>query len=175
MTAEELLHLALPNARAELVRGKLVVREPAGYQHGHVAATALIVLGTYVRARLLGRVFAAETGFTLSRAPDTVRAPDVAFVSTARLLPTETRGFAPLAPDLVLEVVSPDDRPGDVLEKVADWLRAGTSVVWIVDPARRTGQVYRADGTIALLTATDEFDGETVLPGFRVGLASLLD
>lgn len=174
MTAEELLRLKLPNKRTELVRGVLRVREPAGYQHGDVAATALILLGSHVRQHQLGRVFAAETGFTLARAPDTVRAPDVAFISTGRLLPRDTRGYAEIAPDLVLEVLSPDSRPGDLMERVGDWLTAGCRLVWIVDPIRRTGQVYRADGTVALLAEGDAFDGEDVLPGFRAELAELL-
>lgn len=175
MTAEELLRLNLPNKRTELVRGELRVREPAGYRHGDVAATSLIVLGAFVREQGLGRVFAAETGFTLARDPDTVRAPDVAFISTARLLPRDTRGFAELAPDLVVEVLSPDDRPGEVLEKAGDWLKAGCRLVWIVDPIRRTGRVYRADGTLALLDEHDAFDGEDVLPGFRSELSAFLD
>lgn len=174
MTAEELLRLKLPDKRTELVRGVLRVREPAGYQHGDVAATTLLVLGSFVREHRLGRVFTAETGFTLARDPDTVRAPDVAFISTARLLPRDTRGFAELAPDLVVEVLSPADRPGEVLEKVGDWLNAGCQLVWIVDPIRRTGRVYRADGAIALLGEHDAFDGEDVLPGFRGELSAFL-
>jgi Uma2 family endonuclease len=175
MTAEELMRLNLPGKRTELVRGVLRVREPAGYRHGDVAATALILLGSYVRERRLGRVFAAETGFTLERAPDTVRAPDVAFISTARLLPRDTRGYAEIAPDLVVEVLSPDSRPGETLEKVSDWLNAGCRVVWIVDPIRRTGQVYRADGSVVVLGERDAFDGEDVIAGFRADLAALLD
>jgi len=173
MTAEELLRLNLPNKRTELVRGVLRVREPAGYQHGDVAATCLAVLHHFVRQHQLGRVFAAETGFTLARGPDTVRAPDVAFISTNRLLPRDTRGYAEIAPDLVLEVLSPDSRPGDVMEKVGDWLNAGCRLVWIVDPIRRTGQVYRADGTVALLAEGDAFEGEDVLPGLRAELSEL--
>lgn len=175
MTAEELLRLNLQDKRTELVRGVLRVREPAGYQHGDVAATALIVLGTFIREHRLGRVFTAETGFTLARGPDTVRAPDVAFISTARLLPRDTRGFAELAPDLVVEVLSPDDRPGEVLDKVGDWLNAGCRLVWTIDPVRRSGRVYRADGTMTLLGEHDAFDGEDVLPGFRSELSAFLD
>lgn len=175
MTAEELLRLNVPNKRTELVRGQLRVREPAGYQHGDVAATCLALLHHFVREHRLGRVFAAETGFTLSRDPDTVRAPDVAFISTARLLPRDTRGFAELAPDLVVEVLSPDDRPGEVLEKAGDWLKAGCRLVWVIDPLRRTGCVYRADGTLALLDEHDAFDGEEVVPGFRSELSVLFD
>ncbi|HEX4934550.1 MAG TPA: Uma2 family endonuclease [Gemmatimonadaceae bacterium] len=175
MTAEELMRLNLPNQRTELVRGVLRVREPAGYRHGDVAATALILLGSYVREYRLGRVFAAETGFTLERAPDTVRAPDVAFISTARLLPRDTRGYALIAPDLVVEFLSPDSRPGELLEKISDWLRAGTRLVWIIDPIRRAAQVYRADGTVAVRGENDPLEGEEVLPGFSCQLSEFLD
>src|SRR6185436_868010 len=173
MTAEELLHLNLPNKRTELVKGVLVVREPAGYRHGEVAANLLVVIGGFVRERGLGHVLAAETGFKLESDPDTVRAPDVAFVQRDRI-PASQRGFAALAPDLAVEVLSPDDRPGEVLEKVGDWLKAGVKLVWVVDPVRLLARVYRADGTESLLAADDALDGEDVLPGFLCQLETLL-
>ena len=173
MTAEELLRLNLPNKRTELVCGVLVVREPAGYQHGDAAARLLVAIANHVSANGLGRVFAAETGFTLARNPDTVRAPDVAFVSTARLPDPSPRGFAELAPDLTVEVLSPDDRPGEVLAKVGDWLNAGARVVWVVDPVRVTARVYRADGSESILGATDALRGEDVLPGFEYPLSAI--
>ncbi|MBC7896481.1 MAG: Uma2 family endonuclease [Cytophagaceae bacterium] len=166
MTAEELLHLNLPNRRTELVRGRLIVREPAGYRHGDVAMRLGVLIGTYVYQHKLGRVFAAETGFTLERNPDTVRAPDVAFIRTERLLHPPPRGFAEIAPDLAAEVLSPDDRPGEVLAKVADWLKAGTPLVWVVDPIREHARVYRADGSEALVSPGESLDGEDVLSGF---------
>lgn len=175
MTAEELLRLNIDDKRTELVRGVLYVREPAGYQHGHVAMQFALVVGGFVRQQRLGRTFAAETGFTLQRNPDTVRAGDVAFIANDRLLNRDTRGFAEIAPDLVVEVLSPDDRPGEVLAKVADWLTAGCRLVWILDPIRRVGRVYRADGTEALLGTDDAFDGEDVLPGFACPLLEVLE
>jgi len=173
MTAEELLRLNLPNKRTELVRGVLVVREPAGYQHGDVAMRLAAAIFTHVQARGLGRVFAAETGFTLARKPDTVRAPDVAFISTARLPDPPPRGFAELAPDLAVEVLSPDDRPGEVLAKVADWLNAGARLVWVVDPVRVLARVYRADGSESILDDPDALRGEDVLPGFEYPLSAI--
>jgi Uma2 family endonuclease len=173
MTAEELLRLNLPNKRTELVRGVLVVREPAGYQHGDVAMRLAAAIYTHVEAHGLGRVFAAETGFTLERNPDTVRAPDVAFISTARLPDPPPRGFAELAPDLAVEVLSPDDRPGAVLAKVADWLNAGARLVWVVDPLRVIARVYRADGSESMLDETDALRGEDILPGFEYPLSAI--
>jgi Uma2 family endonuclease len=174
LTAEELLRLNLPNKRTELVRGVLVVREPAGYVQGDIAMRLGAAIHSYVDAHGLGRVFAAETGFTLARKPDTVRAPDVAFISNERLPDSPPRGFAELAPDLAVEVLSPDDSPGEILEKVADWLKAGTHLVWVVDPRRVTARVYRADGSGSILGERDAFDGEALLPGFSCALDSIL-
>ena len=173
MTAEELLRLNLPNKRTELVRGVLIVREPAGYQHGDVAARLLVAIANHVNANGLGRVFAAETGFTLARQPDTVRAPDIAFISAPRLPDPPPRGFAELAPDLAVEVLSPDDRPGEVLAKVGDWLNAGARLVWVVDPVRVVARVYRADGSESVLGETDTLHGEDLLPEFEYPLAAI--
>ncbi|SRR6266550_1526997 len=173
LTADELLQVRIPDKRVELVKGVLVVREPAGMRHGRVAMEVAHRLVHHVEACGLGRVYAAETGFTLFRNPDTVRAPDVAFVRSERLLDPEPTGFADLAPDLVVEVLSPDDRPGEVLAKVADWLSAGTRLVWVVDPERRLARVYRKDGTETLLAADEALDGEDVVPGFSCGLSAV--
>ena len=174
MTAEELLRTHLPDKRVELVRGVLVVREPAGFRHGAVSAALARLLGDHVAAHRLGLVLAAETGFQLATAPDTVRAPDVAFVSRERLPDPEPAGYAALAPDLVVEVLSPGDRPGETLAKVGDWLNAGTRIVWVVDPRRRVVHVYRQDGSESLLDESDALDGEDVVPGFRCPLREIL-
>ena len=84
------------------------------------------------------------------------------------------RGYAELAPDLLAEIVSPEDRPADVLAKVADWLGAGTQLVWVIDPERLEARVYRRDGSLSLLQEHDSLDGEDVLPGFSCGLRSIL-
>jgi Uma2 family endonuclease len=166
MTAEELLRRQPPHKRSELVNGRMIVREPAGYRHGRVVADLTYRLQHHVKADDLGVVYAAETGFLLARDPDTVRAPDVAFVTTERLPEPEPTGFAELAPDLAVEVLSPDDRPGEVLAKVGDWLAAGTRLVWIVDPVRRQVRVYRSDGSQSTIAGSDLLDGEDVVPGF---------
>jgi Uma2 family endonuclease len=170
MTANELQRLNLPDKRTELVRGVLVVREPAGYGHGAVAARLAKALMDHVDRDDLGHVLAAVTGFKLASNPDTVRAPDVAFVRRERIPNPVPSGFAALAPDLVVEVLSPDDRPGAVLAKVADWLTAGCALVWVVDPIRRLAHVYRADGREQVVHAGGALDGEGVLPGFACPL-----
>jgi Uma2 family endonuclease len=174
MTAEELLALNVPDKRTELVRGRLVVREPAGYLHGRVAAEVGRALAEHVNANDLGVVLAAETGFTLARGPDTVRAPDAAFIAKQNIPDPEPEGFAEIAPDLVVEVLSPDERPGAVLSKVGDWLEAGVQLVWVIDPKRRILHAYRADGTESLLSESDYIDGENVVPGFRTEVTTFL-
>ena len=167
MTAEELLRKQPPHKRTELVSGRMIVREPAGHRHGRIAADLAYRLQHYVKAESLGVVYAAETGFVLSRNPDTVRAPDVAFIRRERLPEPEPTGYAELAPDLVVEVLSPDDRPGEVLAKVDDWLSAGTRLAWVVDPSRRQIRVYRRDGSRRTVGDSDLLNGEDVVPGFR--------
>ena len=174
MTADELLHSNIPDKRTELVRGVLVVREPAGYNHGRVTAQLIGRLWSHVERTAAGQLLGAETGFTLFRDPDTVRAPDIAFVHRDRLPDPASRGFVDLAPDLVVEVLSPDDRPGETLGKVSDWLQAGTRLVWVIDPERRVARVYRAAGSEASVTEAGELSGEDVLPDFRCPLASIL-
>lgn len=174
MTADELLRTSIPDKRTELVRGLLIVREPAGSTHGRVAMNLGMELGVHVKATGAGQVFAAETGFKLATNPDTVRAPDVAFVTRSRLPAPDATGYPHLAPDLVVEVLSPGDRPGDVLAKVGDWLEAGARLVWVIDPERQIARVYRQDGTESSITAEGQLDGEDVLPGFSCLLASIL-
>ncbi len=174
MTADELFHSNIPDKRTELVCGVLVVREPAGYNHGRVIAQLTGRLWSHVERTAAGQLLGAETGFTLFRDPDTVRAPDIAFVHRDRLPDPASRGFGELAPDLVVEVLSPDDRPGETLAKVGDWLRAGTRLVWVIDPERRVTRVYRADGSETSVTEAGELSGEEVLPGFACLLSSLL-
>lgn len=174
ITAEELLRSLFPDRRVELVRGRLVVREPTGSTHGLVAMNLGAELNVHARRTGAGAVFAAETGFILGTDPDTVRAPDVAFVARDRLLYPTTTGYLALAPDLVAEVLSPNDRPGEVLAKVADWISAGTRLVWVVDPERREARIYRSDGSEAIAIGEDALDGGNVLPGFSCLLKSIL-
>ncbi|KPK83337.1 MAG: hypothetical protein AMS25_00185 [Gemmatimonas sp. SM23_52] len=173
MTAEELLRDQPPHKRSELIGGRLVVREPAGARHGAVANRLAYRLTAHVDVRRLGRVYAAETGFKLESDPDTVRAPDVAFIAKERLPDTEPAGFPDYAPDLVVEVLGSDDRPGQVLAKIGDWLNAGVRLVWVVDPERRAARVYRPDGGVSLLDAGAALSGEDLLPGFTLPLEEL--
>ena len=171
MTADELLHV--PDKHAELVRGVLVVREPPGLPHGRIAVELAAALVAHVRANGLGRVY-VESGFKLAANPDTVRGPDLAFISQSRIPDPEPRGYPDLAPDLAVEVLSPDERPGEVLGKVADYLSAGTKLVWVIDPDRRLARIYRADGTEQIVSDQEQLRGEDVLPGFSCPLNAVL-
>jgi Uma2 family endonuclease len=174
MTAEELLYTSIPNKRTELIRGRLVVREPPGGRHGNVTARLAVRLGQHVDLTGAGALFVGDTGFTLARNPDTVRGPDIAFVRNDRLPAHIPSSYLELAPDLAVEVLSHKDRPGETLVKVGDWLEAGARLVWVVDPERRTARVYRENGTESLLGDADDLDGEDVLPGFRCQVTSIL-
>ena len=173
MTAEQLLHIHYPDKSTELVRGRLVVKEPAGYRQGRIVARLAKALADHVEANDLGEILSAETGFTLFRDPDTVRAPDVGFVRRERVPEPAPTGFAELAPDLVVEVLSPNDRAGQVLAKVGDWLEAGVRLVWVLDPERRVAHIYRPDGSESVIDDAEMLDGEDVVPGFACRLATL--
>lgn len=175
MTAEELERFNLPGKWTELVRGRLIVREPPGTYHGVVAANLLLLVGQHVRANALGVVCSQDTGFKIASDPDTVRASDVAFVAKSREQLIAHRGYAEMAPDLVVEFLSPEDRPGEVLNKIGDWLDAGTRLVWVIDPLRRDARVYRLDGSLSSIDDTGLLDGEDVVPGFSCRLADCFD
>jgi len=173
MTAQDLLKPGVPE-RADLVRGVLVVHEPPGFRHGEITVQLTIALGTYVDTRHLGRVVAGDAGFKLQSDPDTVRGADIAFVSWERMPEKSPVGFPPLGPDLVVEVLSPGDRPAETLAKIGDWLSAGTRLVWVIDPERRLARIYRQDGSESLLGEADALDGEDILPGFTCTLGAVL-
>ena len=174
LTAEELLRLSTTGRRYELVKGELFEMPPAGGRHGSVAMRIGSLLYAYVRAHSLGEVFAAETGFILRRDPDTVRAPDAAFVAGERLpegeLPT---GYLEMVPDLAVEVVSPGDSAREVREKVDDWLRAGVRLLWAIDPATRSVTVYRSTDDFSVLSEDDNLDGGQVIAGFSANIEDL--
>lgn len=132
-----------------------------------------IMLGHFIRQNKLGRAFLAETGFKIATNPDTVLAPDIAFVRRERIsqdgLPS---GYFPGAPDLAVEVVSPNDRVYEVDDKVERWLEAGAQAVWIVNPKRRTIEI-RTSGGSTLLGENDELDGGAVVPGFSCRVADI--
>lgn len=169
VTAEQLLDMPDDGYRYELVRGKLIKMAPAGAEHGGIAAVVLGSLHNQVRANGLGKVYAAETGFLIGTDPDHVRAPDVAFVRQDRIdAAGEVLSYFPGAPDLAVEVISPNDRCTDVEEKVADWLAAGTDMVVLVNPRNHTVTLRQPDWPPVILTEQDTLDGGKVVPGWQM-------
>lgn len=167
MTAEEFFRLPRDDTFQELVRGEVQVSPPPGGPHGVASGVAYVLLWDYVRPRALGRVF-RQSGFRLERDPDTVRAPDVAFVAATRLpagrLP---EGYMDVVPDLVVEVISPSESAVEVQERVQQWLRWGARMAWLAYPRTRSIAVHRPGGEIRLLGPEDLIDGGDVLPSFQ--------
>ena len=167
VSVEQLLRMPDTGSRYELARGELIEKPPAGARHGHITSRIDGRLGNYVEETGAGKVFTADTGFVLERGPDTVRAPDVAFVSEDRLPRGELpSGFLEMAPDLAVEVVSPSDSADQVQEKMEQWMRHGVRLAWLVYPATRSVAVYRALDDVRILTGRDVLSGEPVIPGF---------
>jgi len=174
VTAEQLLRMPDDGFRYELIKGELKKMSPAGNKHGYVIMNVSTPLDTYVKRNSLGRVYTAETGFLISSNPDTVRAPDVAFVSQAKLDELgDMDGFLPCAPDLVVEVVSPSDSYAEVEDKVSDWLAAGSRMVVVVYPRKRSAKVYRSAADITVLMENDILDGGDVVPGWSMALKDI--
>ena len=172
ITAEEFFEISPKLEHCELVRGEIVEMAPPGLIHGEVTMTIGTSLFNYVKEHKLGKVLAAETGFILESATDdysgdTVRGPDVSYVSQERV---PEGGFddawGDFPPDLAVEVVSKNDREKQVLGKVGEYLDAGVRLVWVVRPQNQTVTIYRPNGDIELLHAGDALTGEDVVPGF---------
>jgi Uma2 family endonuclease len=167
LTAEDLWQLPDDGQKHELVAGELIHKPPAGFLHGTIAGNLARLLGEHATQHDLGVICVSETGFTLHHNPDTVRAPDVAFVSKERVLAQgKPEKFWDGAPDVAVEVVSPNDRFDDVWEKVQEYLAAGVRLVWVALPRSKSIIVYHPDGEVKILREGDELHGEDVLPGF---------
>lgn len=174
MTADELLRMPDDGYRYELVEGELRRMSPGGGEHGVIIGKITGRLEVHVEDNDLGVVCGAETGFTIARDPDTVRGPDAAFVSKERI-PADgiPKGYWPYAPDLAIEVISPNDIYGDVDEKISEWLTAGVRLVVIINPRKRNVKLYRSQTQISLLTAADQLSFEDIVPGFTYPIAKL--
>ncbi len=175
LTAEEfweLCHDGKP-VRRELVRGEVREMPPAGGEHGSSTGIIHGEIYLFTKNKKLGRVFAAETGFIIERGPDTVRAPDVAFIRADRLSGPVPKKFPAIPPDLAVETVAESDTPREVQDKVAQWLQAGVRLVWVIDPGSRTAAIHRSGREPIILKDGDFLDGEDVLPGFRLAVTQL--
>lgn len=174
-TADELLGLPDDEWRYELVEGRLMRMSPTGGRHGRIVMALLLAVGGFVEERRLGSVFPGETGFWISPAgaPDTVLAPDLAFVEAGREPNPAVTGYPRLAPDLVVEVASPSQGRAEMGAKAKVWLSAGVRLVWIVFPEERTVEVWRGGTVKQTVMAGEELSGEEMLPGFVFPLRRL--
>ncbi len=167
-TAEQLLAASKDLDPCELVRGELIMMTPAGEEHSQVEGNIYAALRVFVQSGKLGRVYMGDAGFLLEQNPDTVRAPDVAFVCSLRIAAKPHKGFFPGPPDLAVEIRSPDDRPKEVASKIQDYLRLGVQVVWDVDSDRRTISVYRGGAEPQAYGEKDTLTEPALLPGFEM-------
>ncbi|MDP9355017.1 MAG: Uma2 family endonuclease, partial [Chloroflexota bacterium] len=166
--------MASTNNRYELIRGELAPTSPTGGRHGKITVKLSTPLAVHVSTYGLGDVFGAETGFVRASDPDVVLAPNGAFVAAHRIPPEEEIDrFPRLAPDLVVEAVSPSDTATEVFDKVLTYLDTCVRLVWIIEPRRRTVTVWAAGRTGRILTETDELDGGDVLPAFRLPVSEI--
>jgi Uma2 family endonuclease len=175
LTAEDLERMG-DIGRCELIDGRIVRMPPAGDDHGGVEVNFSTALKEFVRPRKLGKVRAGEVGIVTRRAPDRVRGADVLFISQERWQTRgRGRGFLDVAPELVVEVLSPDDRVSDMTQKLREYFAIGVKVVWVADPASRSVLAYRSLTDVREHAPDGVLTCEDVLPGFEVGVASLLE
>ena len=173
-TIDDLERVGAPEGRWELIDGELVEMSPGSEDHGAYGTAIIVYLGGHVYSFRLGRVFGPDTGFVISDDPPTVRVPDAAFVQADRLPPDrDRRRYLRVMPDIAVEVVSPSDRPGEVIAKVALWLNAGVTLVWLVDPEMETITVFERGKTPLLLSVDETLTGGEILPGFELPVRSI--
>jgi Uma2 family endonuclease len=173
VTAEELERM--PEFRGELVEGRLVEESPPNFEHGAVVVRLASLLHACTRPKALGTIV-VETGFKLASNPDTVRGPDIAFVSQERLATMRRRGFVNGPPDLAIEVLSPDDRSGEIRKTIGEYLTRGASRVVIVDPEERAVHIHRRGASVTTLTHLDDvLDLDGVISGFRCTLRQIFE
>lgn len=176
MTVDEFLAAQLPDGKSELVRGEVRMTPPPGAPHGVAVTNLIVLLSIYARQHGLGAVFSESCGYELIRFPQTVRVPDASFVRAERLPPDGVRpGLFKFAPDLAIEVLSPSTRASELEEKLHDYTVAGTSLIWIVDPARRTIMTIASDAPVRWLSEGDTLDAGAVIPGFGCPVAEVFE
>ena len=157
----------------ELVEGKVVPMSPTNWKHGRCVNELARLLGNYVKAHGLGAVLSGEVGIYTRRDPDTVRGADVAFISHERLAQVRSESYLDVAPELIIEVVSPGNTWQEMREKIDEYFGVGVEQVWLIEPAPRQARVYRAPTDVRVLSDEDAIEGAGVLHGFRLPLGEL--
>lgn len=173
MTAAELWQQG-PETPGELVKGRFIAMPPTGHRHGTIEANIGRELGAFVKERGLGTVMSGEVGIITQRDPDTVRGADVAYISNERLSQAQADGYLDVAPELVVEVVSPNDRWTEINEKIGEYLACGVVTVWIIDPRTQRVTSYRRGLEVLVYGSADVLSAPDILPGFALPIRELL-
>jgi Uma2 family endonuclease len=174
ITGEELAAMG-DIGSCELIEGRIVPMSPTGYEHGNIETKIGAALYTFVSARKLGKVQSGEVGIYTRRNPDNVRGADVLFISNERFTRRKSSSYLDVAPDLVIEILSPDDRWSEVTEKLREYFAIGVRLVWIIDPKSRSVHAYRALTDVREFTENDDLPGDEVLPGFSIKIRELFE
>lgn len=160
----------------ELVEGRIVHMGPTADDHAGYESNFDEYIKGFVRQHRLGKVRVGEVGIYIRRAPDTLRAADVAFISDARYSQRkQKRGFLDVAPDLIVEIMSPDDRWSEVTQKLGEYFSIGVRLIWVAEPRTRTVYAYRSLTDVREFKEADYLPGDDVLPGFSVLVAKLFE
>ena len=176
LTAGDLLRLHSQGVKGELILGVFVESVASGVEHGKIALKLGAILLAFITPRGLGHVFGTDSGVLLQNGPDLVREPDVAYISAERLpLDERVRGYLPVAPDLVVEIASPNNTVHEVYDKARMWLSHGVTLVWAVYPDTRTIDVHSLGAPAYTLTEDDALNGGEVLPGFTLPPRDVFD
>ena len=174
ITGEELLEMG-DIGPCELIEGRIVPMAPTGDEHGSYESNFDYLLRSFVEPRKLGKIRVGEVGIYIRRNPDTVRGADVIFISTERYAQKKSSGFLDVAPDLVVEILSPNDKWTEVTQKLREYFAIGVRLVWVADPQARCVYAYRSLTDVREFTENDELPGDEVLPGFLVKVAQLFE
>ncbi len=176
LTTAEQFFANQPASRCELVNGVVHMMSPAGGGHGRIAVNVAVLLDRYVRGQSIGRLYGAETGFIISTNPDTVRAPDAAFVKQSRLAEIiDESKFLPFAPTLAVEIISPSDSFIEVEAKAQDWLSSGCELVLLLDPRQQRVHVMRSVTHSDVLSANQSLDLSNLIPNCIIPVAQLFE
>jgi Uma2 family endonuclease len=175
-TEDDLLQTPEDGQKYELVDGEILVSPGAGARHGRICVRLMTRLDAFVSEHKLGYVLEGQTGFRIPGKADhrDIRIPDLTFVAAHRFPEGPPSGFPDLAPDLAVEVLSPSDRPHYVLDKIGQLLDAGSRLVWVIDPEKRTAAVYRSHMDVRVINESGSLEGEDVIPGFSCPVSEIL-
>jgi Uma2 family endonuclease len=173
LSAEEAFWLN-PAERWELVEGRIVEVSPVKRRHGRILVRLARRLEEHVEAHGLGEVYGGDVGFILRRNPDTVRAPDLAFIRRARLPAVEEETFSTVIPDLAIEILSPSDRWAEVEQKIVEYIQAGVTSVWVLDPSGNEVRIFHPGEAARVLGVAERISEPELLPGLELDISSLL-